>query len=153
MKIIVPAYNVKPDQAARFEVQIATIMHRERERELSLFKKTDQVPDAVKVPRHTRPPKRTDIATPKPLNPTDSVILRILGDKELTATEIADWLAVSSSVVRQSLSKLYTRDLVSRRRAGLLTVWRSCAGQTNGDILSNIRQTTNIQEVDRDYTD
>ena len=106
MKIIVPAYNVKPDQAARFEVQIATIMHRERERELSLFKKTDQVPDAVKVPRHTRPPKRTDIATPKPLNPTDSVILRILGDKELTATEIADWLAVSSSVVRQSLSKL-----------------------------------------------
>lgn len=125
MKIIVPAYNVKPEQATRYEAQIAAIMHMERERELGLLKKKDPASEAGRVPRHTKPVKHTDIAIPKPLNPTDNMVLRVLAGRELTATEIADWISVSTDTARQALSKLYTRKLVSRSMRGSLVIWRA----------------------------
>ena len=36
MQIIVPAYNVKADQATRYEAQIAAIMHMKRNEEINL---------------------------------------------------------------------------------------------------------------------
>jgi len=58
MHIIVPAYNVKPDQATRFEAQIAAVMLRHRAEELAMTKTN-------RGPRLTATPPSNSKAAPK----------------------------------------------------------------------------------------
>jgi hypothetical protein len=59
MHIIVPAYNVKPDQATRFEAQIAAVMLRHRAEELAMTKTN-------RGPRLTATPPSNSKAAPRP---------------------------------------------------------------------------------------
>ena len=58
MHIIVPAYNVKPEQATRFEAQIAAVMLRHRAEELAMTKTN-------RGPRLTATPPSNSKAAPK----------------------------------------------------------------------------------------
>jgi len=59
MHIIVPAYNVKPEQATRYEAQIAAVMLRHRAEELAMTKKG-------RGPRLTATPPSNSKAAPRP---------------------------------------------------------------------------------------
>ena len=59
MHIIVPAYNVKPEQATRYEAQIAAVMLRHRAEELAMTKTN-------RGPRLTATPPSNSKAAPRP---------------------------------------------------------------------------------------
>ena len=141
MKIIVPAYNVKADQATRFEAQIAAIMHMHREQEIRQFK------DDLPPPKDGRPrpmfgggklpdnnPRKTAITQGRENNPTDEIILKVLKGRELGGHEVARMINLSTDTVRTALSRLLTRGQVSRRSNGYQILWTTVGEQNDAGL-------------------
>ena len=131
MKIIVPAYNVKPEQAARFEAQIADLMHRNRNVERN---RTADLPDDS--PMRRAPKKRKESvdstkAVNKPLTPTDTMLINLLKGKDLTATEIMNLTYLNRDTLRAALIRLAARGLLIKRVRGNHISWTS-VGERHG---------------------
>ena len=129
MKIIVPAYNVKPEQAARFEAQIADLMHRNRNVERN---RTADLPDDS--PMRRAPKKRKESvdstkAVNKPLTPTDTMLINLLKGKDLTATEIMNLTYLNRDTLRAALIRLAARGLLIKRVRGNHISWTSVGEQ------------------------
>lgn len=129
MKIIVPAYNVKPEQAARFEAQIADIMHRMRNVEKN---GTADLPDDA--PMRRAPRKRKEVvdttrAINKPLTPTDEMLIKLLKGRDLTATEIMNLTYLNRDTLRAALIRLAARGLLIKRVRGNHISWTSVGEQ------------------------
>ena len=114
MQIIVPAYNVKADQATRYETQIAAIMHMHRDKELNRFK-NDKLPHAAapKLPEGEK--KLTGSARGRENNATDELVLRVLANREMSISEIADAVNFSRQLVRHVVDRLLSRKEIARR--------------------------------------
>ena len=137
MRIIIPAYNVKPDQATRFEAQIASVMHIKRAEEINRFKE-DGLPPMEGRPRPLvgggRLPdnntRKTAITKGRENNPTDEIILKTLRGRELGGHEVARVINLSTDTVRTALSRLLTRGQVSRRSNGYQILWTATGDKT-----------------------
>jgi predicted transcriptional regulator len=122
MQIIIPAYNVKADQATRYEAQIAAIMHMHRDKEINWFK-NDKLPHAApKAGAHAAAPKLpegekklTGSARGRENNATDELVLRVLANKEMSISEIADAVNFSRQLVRHVVDRLLSRKEIARR--------------------------------------
>ena len=120
MDLIIPAYNIKPALAAKFEDKIAKIMHRKRHEEINRFR------NEAKPPRLPEPEaKRTGSAKGRMNNPTDELVLKLLRSEELQMNEVSDRLGLSRQLTRAILERLYSRKLLVRRREGLFYRWRT----------------------------
>lgn len=136
MKIIVPAYNVKPEQAARFEAQIAAIMHMKRDEEINRFCE-DKLPPKVgrdapivggaKLPDGEK--KLVGSAKGRPNNSTDELVLKILRDRELSASEVADMLRMTTQAMRHVMDRLIGRGEVVRRTNGYVNLFTAVGGK------------------------
>jgi predicted transcriptional regulator len=141
VQIIVPAYNVKADQATRFEAQIAAIMHMHREQEIRKFKE-DVPPPKVGRPRPTTAGgklpdnnnRKTAITQGRENNSTDEIILKILKGREMGGHEVARMINLSTDTVRTALSRLLTRGQVSRRSSGLRVLWTTVGEQNDAGL-------------------
>lgn len=140
MKIIVPAYNVRADQATRYEAQIAAVIHRHRSEELEAIKETLGPRTSVQVRRHrekaesrmdrpwasVEPPKVEEPAPdlivkaeyaryqPGVTNPTDELILKVMASYPmgLAIVDIAHKIAVSRQAAKGALDRLTRKGLV-----------------------------------------
>ena len=136
MKIIVPAYNVKPEQAARFEAQIAAIMHMKRDEEINRFR-DDKLPPKVgrdapivggaKLPDGEK--KVVGSAKGRPNNATDELVLKILRGRELSASEVADMLRMTTQAMRHVMDRLIGRGEVVRRMNGYVNLFTAVGGK------------------------
>jgi len=129
MKIIVPAYNVQPEQAARFEAQIADIMHRMRNAERNV---TADLPDDSPMRRAERirpESKPTQSNRDRPLTPTDTLLISLLKGKDLTATEIMNLTYLNRDTLRAALIRLAARGLLIKRVRGNHISWTSVGEQ------------------------
>jgi hypothetical protein len=138
MKIIVPAYNVKPEQAARFEAQIAAIMHMKRDEEINRFCEDKLPPKAgrdVPIAGGARLPdndnRKTPITRGRQNNPTDELVLKILRDRELSASEVADMLRMTTQAMRNVMDRLVSRGEIRRRTSGYGNLFTS-VGRRDG---------------------
>lgn len=123
MKIIVPAYNVKPEQATRFEAQIADIMHRYRRTEMGRDKPEPE------FRRYEPVNSKPSAAAGRKDTPTDLVILKLIKEQALTATELAKKLTMSRPAVVAALDRLLTRKRVVKRHKPNGTLWRAVGEQ------------------------
>ena len=140
MKIIVPAYNVKPEQAARFEAQIAKIMHMKRDEEVNRFCE-DKLPPKVgrdapivggaKLPEGKQ--KIVGSAKGRPNNVTDELVLKILRGRELSASEVADMLRMTTQAMRHVMDRLIARGEVRRRTNGYVNLFTAVGVQDGKD--------------------
>ena len=131
MKIIVPAYNVKPEQAARFEAQIADIMHRKRNVERN---RTADLPDDSpmrKVERLRPESKPSQSNRDKPLVPTDMILLALLKGQKLTSTEIMRATGLNRDTLRAALLRLSSRGLLIKEVRGNHITWHTAGEQTH----------------------
>ena len=68
-------------------------------------------------------PKRGDSAFKALSDPTRREILRLLGEKSLTVTEIVEHFAISQPAISRHLAVLRSAGLVSAERAGQTVVY------------------------------
>ena len=136
MKIIVPAYNVKPEQAARFEAQIAAIMHMKRDEEINRFRddklppkvgRDDPMVGSAKLPDGEK--KVVGSAKGRPNNATDELVLKILHDRMLAASEIADMLRMTTQAMRHVLERLIGRGEVRKSNNGYVNLFTAVGGK------------------------
>lgn len=135
MKIIVPAYNVKADQATRYEAQIAAIMHMKRDEEINRFCE-DKLPPKVgrdapivgsaKLPDGEK--KVVGCAKGRANNATDELVLKILRDRQLAANEIADMLRMTTQAMRHVLERLIGRGEVRKSNNGYVNLFTAVGG-------------------------
>lgn len=116
VSIIVPAFNIKPALAKKFEKEIAKVMHRKREEEVLQSK------SSVPFPVNT---ERTGCAKGRPNNATDEQLLKLLRTEELPQHMIAKTLGMSRQLVRHSLSRLYARGALSKWHDGRNYLWKT----------------------------
>ena len=136
MKIIVPVYNVQPEQAARFEAQIAAIMHMKRDEEINRFR-DDKLP-----PKEGRSPpligkarlpdnetRKTAITQGRQNNSTDEIILKVLRRQSMPMSVVADTLNLSKDTVRHALSRMVARNMVTKELRGYVVWWHAVGNQ------------------------
>jgi len=128
MELIVPAYNIKPALAAKFEEKIAKIMHRKRDEEINRFRadklppKKGRDPELVGAPKLPEQ-KLTGSAVGRANNATDELVLKLLANKELSILQIAEHIGMSRQAVRHAVERLVGRKEVRKKNAGFVTVF------------------------------
>jgi len=119
----VPAFNIDPHLAKKFEERIGEIMFAERRGERA---KTDD-------PTY-RPPKlpseRSGIQKGRPDNPTDLTLLRILRTRECTITELSKLMGIQRNTIRMALDRLLSRKMVGKRKVDKVHVWWAVGQET-----------------------
>jgi len=132
VQIIVPAYNVKADQATRYEAQIASIMHMKRNEEINRFK-DDKLPHATPqaTTRANAPKlpeaevKKTGSAKGRENSKLDELIIKMLKNRELSASEIANIVGVKNDNMRHILARLLARGELIKRNTGYITLFKA----------------------------
>ena len=133
MEVIFPAYNIKAEQATRYEAQIAAIMHRNRNAESNV--KVD-LPDDSPMRRQENSKRLKGlppIQKEKPLTPTDEIIMRLLKGKKLTSREIMKATALQRDTLRAALLRLGGRGLLIKEARGNHITWHTAGGQTHAE--------------------
>ena len=135
MKIIIPAYNVKADQATKFEAQIAAIMHMKRDEEINRFqenkappKEGRSMPPIGKARLPDNDTRKTAITQGRENNSTDEIILKMLRRQSMPMSIIADTLNLSKDTVRHALSRMVARRMVTKELRGY-TIWWHAIGR------------------------
>ena len=132
MQIVVPAYNVKADQATRYEAQIAAIMHMHRDKEINRFM-NDRLPEAnpmaiarASVPKLPDGEKKVvGSAKGRENNATDALVLKALAEREMSIADISETVGISRQLVRHVVDRLLSRKEITRRnRAKKVTMFR-----------------------------
>lgn len=132
MDLIIPAYNIDPKVAAKYEGQIAKVMHKKREEEINRFRDSKLPPKAGrtaplagegKLPDNDT--RKTAITKGRANTPTDELILKLLSFEELAISQVADRLGISRQLARHAIERLRGRGSLARRYSGSLTVWRT----------------------------
>lgn len=136
MKIIVPAYNVQPEQAARFEAQIAAIMHMKRDEEINRFrddklppKEGRSLPLIGKARLPDNDTRKTAITQGRQNNSTDEIILKVLRRQSMPMSVVADTLNLSKDTVRHALSRMVARNMVTKELRGYVVWWHAVGNQ------------------------
>jgi len=136
MKIIFPAYNVKPEQAARFEAQSAAIRHKKRDEEINRFREEKLPPKAgrddpmvgsAKLPDGEK--KVVGSAKGRANNSKDELVLKILHNRMLAASEIADMLRMTTQAMRHVLERLIGRGEVRKINNGYVNLFTAVGGK------------------------
>jgi len=129
MKIIFPAYNVKPEQATKYEAEIAAIMHRHRNIERNGIADLPDDAPMRRAPRKRAESVDSTKVVNRPLTPTDTTLIRLLKNKELTATEIMNLTYLNRDTLRAALVRLASRGLLVKRVRGNHISWTSVGEQ------------------------
>lgn len=139
MQIVVPAYNVKADQATRYEAQIAAIMHMHRDKEINRFV-SEKLPEArPKAIARANVPKLPDgekkvvgSARGRENNATDTLVLKALAEREMSIADISETVSISRQLVRHVVDRLLSRKEITRKnRNKKVTMFR--LAEENGD--------------------
>jgi hypothetical protein len=135
MEVIFPAYSIRASQAAKYESQIAALIHKHREDEINLFREEKLPPKigrevplvgSAKLPDGEK--KVVGSAKGRANNSTDELVLKILRDRQLAASEIADMLRMTTQAMRHVLERLIGRGEVRKSNNGYVNLFTAVGG-------------------------
>lgn len=137
VSIIVPAYNINPALAKKFEEDIARVMHAKREEEINQFRDVKLPPKAgryipplgeARIPDDNR---KTDLTKGRENNDTDHLILKLLRQREMTVAQVAHLIGLSRQVTRHLVTRLVARKELVRIKTYRNDVFRTVGEETH----------------------
>lgn len=139
MQIVVPAYNVKADQATRYEAQIAAIMHMHRDKEINRFREDKLPPKQGRDAPIVGGPKlpeaeadRTGSAKGRENNATDEIVLKVLKGRQMSISEIANMTGMSRQLVRHIIERLIARKEIVKKNTAFVTLFLAVGEISDG---------------------
>jgi len=128
MQIIVPAYNIDPKLASRFEDRVARIMHQRRQEEINRFREVKLPPkkgrDPVLVGEARLPDRKlTGSAKGRENSATDELILKLLREREMSIPDLSGLMGMSRQAIRHAVERLVGRKQLRRRHTPTITVF------------------------------
>lgn len=122
MNIVLPAYNIDPKLATRFEDQVARVMHRNRWDEINRLREKDKTAESARPPMHNKPAKPSQFTQPRPNNEMDYEVLHLLRHQWLSVAMIAQKIGRTPQAARHMVARLYALKLL-HRRDGMVTMY------------------------------
>jgi len=139
MEIVVPAYNVKADQATRHEAQIAAIIHAHRNREINRFHEDKLPPKQGRDAPIVGGPKlpeaeadRTGSAKGRENNATDEIVLKVLKGRPMSIADIATTTSMSRQLVRHIIERLIARKEIVKKNTAFVTLFLAVGETSDG---------------------
>lgn len=123
MAMIIPAYNLDPRMATKFEAQIAKVMHRRRDEEIAKLRLKDKSSEASRPPMHNKTKKPSLFTQPRPNNEMDEEVLRLLKHQWLSVAMIASKIGRTPQAVRHMIDRLYARKQLRRMEGATVTLY------------------------------
>ena len=139
MEIVVPAYNVKADQATRYEAQIAKIIHNHRNKEINRFQEEKLPPKQGRDTPIVGGPKlpeaeadRTGSAKGRENNATDEIVLKVLKGRPMSIAEVANMTGMSRQLVRHIIERLIARKEIIKKDTAFVTLFLAVGKTSDG---------------------